>query len=413
MTDAATASVRQAEPAPSVAWLRERLTPTSVIPIALVASLLIGAGDFVTGVDVAFTLLYVFPIALGTWYRDRRFGWVLAVLCATLSAAAEVGWRLEHRGHVRFFWLFWNHGGSLGIFVLCVEVLHRLRAYVENERLGRRRVIEQLRHAERLNVVGKLAAGVAHELGTPLNVISTAAELLDADAAASPMTHASCRMIIEQSGRMAAIIRQLLDFGRRGGSDRTTTDLVSLVESTIALMRPLARKRHVELSLVVPKQSVAAAVNRLEIGQVLSNLVLNAMQAMPNGGRSVVRLEVERERGIEVAVLSVSDEGSGIRPEDVPRVFDPFFTTKDVGEGTGLGLSVTYGIVSDHGGRVNVETEWGHGSCFTVVLPLRAGRPSSPSSERHRRVREAPQDGRVLEASQNQGDFPDGGAGVK
>jgi signal transduction histidine kinase len=401
LTGVAVSSVRPREPAPSLEWLRERLTPKSVIPIALVASLFIGVGDFVTGVDVAFTLLYVFPIALGTWYRDRRFGWILAVLCAVLSAAAEVGWRLEHRGHVRFFWLFWNHGGSLGIFVLCVEVLHRLRAYVESESRTRRRVIEQLRHAERLNVVGKLAAGVAHELGTPLNVISTTAELLDADVPGSPMVHASCRMIVEQSGRMAAIIRQLLDFGRRGGSDRNATDLVSLVESTVVLMRPLARKRNVELSLALPKRSVPAAVNRLEIGQVLSNLVLNAIQAMPNGGRSIVKLELERERGVEVAVLSVSDEGTGIRPEDVPRVFDPFFTTKDVGEGTGLGLAVTYGIVSDHGGRVNVETEWGHGSCFTVVLPLNETHTSAAGRRRAR------------DASQDERNFADGRARVK
>jgi signal transduction histidine kinase len=383
-------------------WLHESLTPTTVVPIALGASLLIGAGDFLTGVDVACTLLYVFPIALGTWYRDRRFGWILAVLCASISAIAEVGWRLEHRGHVRAFWLFWNHGGSLGIFVLCVEVLHRLRAYVENERLGRRRVIEQLRHAERLNVVGKLAAGVAHELGTPLNVISTTAELLDTDSTAAPMVHASCRVIVEQAGRMATIIRQLLDFGRRGGSDRSATDLASLVESTVLLMRPFARKRKVELSLALPKRAVSAEVNRLEIGQVLSNLVLNAIQAMPNGGRSVIRLDVEKERGVEVAVLSVSDEGTGIRPEDVPRVFDPFFTTKDVGEGTGLGLSVTYGIVSDHGGRVNVETEWGHGSCFTVVLPLKDAHAPRSASQPHLRV-----------ALEHERDFADGRARVK
>ncbi len=378
---------------PSFDWLRERLTRTNVIPIAIVASLLIGAGDFATGVDVAFTLLYVFPIALGTWFRDRRFGWILALLCAVISAAAEVGWRLGHRGHVRAFWVLWNHGGSLGIFVLCAVVLDRLRTYVENEHAGRRRVIEQLRHAERLNVVGKLAAGVAHELGTPLNVISTTAELLDADAKAGPMVHASCRVIVEQSGRMAAIIRQLLDFGRRGGADRSSTDLVTLVESTVALMRPLARKHQVELSLALPKRSVAAEVNRLEIGQVLSNLILNAIQAMPNGGRSIVGLGVERERGADVAVLSVSDEGTGIRAEDVPRVFDPFFTTKDVGEGTGLGLAVTYGIVSDHGGRVNVETDWGHGSCFTVVLPLH---DAHVDRRAYARAREPSQDEREL-----------------
>src|SRR6185295_284062 len=157
------------------------VTPKSVVPLALGASLLIVAGDFITGVEVAFTLLYVFPIALGTWVRDRRFGLLLAVLSAALAATSEIGWRLAHGSHVQPFSILWNHGGSLGIFVLCVEVLHRLRAYVESERLERESAIEQLRHAERLNVVGKLAAGVAHELGTPINVIATTAELVDAD----------------------------------------------------------------------------------------------------------------------------------------------------------------------------------------------------------------------------------------
>jgi signal transduction histidine kinase len=386
MLSAETAPVgRYRAVAPNFDWLRDRVTATNVVPLALAASLLIGVGDFVTGVDVAFTLLYVFPIALGSWFRDRRFGLTLAVLCALISAASEVGWRLSHHGVVKPFRLFWNHGGSLGIFVLCAEVLWRLRAYVEREKLERRSAIEQLRHAERLNVVGKLAAGVAHELGTPLNVIATTAELVDADRAASDMVHASCRVIVDQSERMATIIRQLLDFGRRGGADRAPTDLGALVASTVALLRPLARKREVELSLALPRAPVRASVNALEIGQVLSNLVLNAVQAMPKGGRSVVALRVERERGIEVAVLSVSDDGTGIRPEDVPKVFDPFFTTKDVGEGTGLGLSVTYGIVADHGGRVNVETDWGHGSVFTVVLPLHdmhANAPRSRSGER-------------------------------
>lgn len=357
----------------------ERINRSSVVPLALLASLLIGVGDFITGVEVAFTLLYIFPIALGTWFRDRAFGNSLAVLSALLSVAAEIGWRLAHGMHLRPASMLWNHGGSLGIFVLYVEVLRRLRAYIEGERQSRRLAVEQLRHAERLNVIGKLAAGVAHELGTPLNVIAHNAELVDAGKAPPELVHRCCRLIIDQSERMAAIIRQLLDFGRRGGSDRHTTDLGAVVESTVRLLEPLARKRHVELELSLPDEPIVLAVNHLELGQVLSNLALNAVQAMPKGGRSLVELRRDEERGRAVAVLSVSDEGTGIRPEDVPRVFDPFFTTKGVGEGTGLGLAVAYGIVADHGGRVSVSTEWGRGSRFDVILPIGPSvRPSAP-----------------------------------
>jgi signal transduction histidine kinase len=363
--------VRAEHPAPRAGTVViERFDRRNVVPWAIGASLLIGAGDFVTGVEVAFTLLYVFPIALGTWFRGRSFGNVLAALSAVLSVAGELGWRFEHGMHVHPSWLLWNHGGSLGIFLLCVEVLHRLRAYVASERQSRQTAVEQLRHAERLNVIGKLAAGVAHELGTPLSVIATNAELVDTQKAPPETVHRCCQLIIDQAERMASIIRQLLDFGRRGGTGKQATDLGAVIESTVRLLEPLARKRHVELELALPARPIIASVNRLELGQVLSNLALNAVQAMPQGGRSVVELREAEERGRAVAVLSVSDEGTGIRAEDVPRVFDPFFTTKGVGEGTGLGLSVAYGIVADHGGRVSVATEWGRGSRFDVILPL-------------------------------------------
>jgi signal transduction histidine kinase len=361
------AELAPARPGPVVI---ERLNRSTVIPLALGASLLIGLGDFATGVEVAFTLLYIFPIALGTWFRGRAFGNTLAVFSGLLSAADEFGWRVEHHMHLHPWSMVWNHGGSLGIFVLCVEVLRRLRAYVESERQSRQLAVEQLRHAERLNVIGKLAAGIAHELGTPLNVIATNAELVDDERAPPELVHRCCRLIIDQSERIASIIRQLLDFGRRGGSDRQATDLGAVVESTVRLLEPLARKRHVELELALPEEPIIVSVNHLELGQVLSNLALNAVQAMPKGGRSLVELRRDSERGHPVAVLSVSDEGTGIRPEDVPRVFDPFFTTKGVGEGTGLGLAVAYGIVADHGGHVSVATEWGRGSRFDVILPL-------------------------------------------
>ncbi len=349
--------------------LGDVLTPESTIPVALTAAVLIGLGDFLTGVDMVFTLLYLFPIAVGVWARGRAFGMCMAGLSTGLSLAAEVGWRITHDLPLRPFNLLWNHAGSLGIFVLCVEVLHRLHAYVEREGRDRRLAVEQLRHAERLNVIGKLAAGVAHELGTPINVIAGSAELLGADRLTPADREQIQQRILDQTARMTAIIRQLLDFGRRGGTGRSRLDLNLLVQSACTLLEPLAKKRRVSIELELSSTPVWVEANALEIGQVLSNLALNGIQAMDHGGTLRVSTLCTARRQGRVALLVVSDEGTGIRAEDVSRIFDPFFTTKDVGEGTGLGLSVTYGIVEDHDGRVSVETEWGRGSSFTVALP--------------------------------------------
>jgi two-component system, NtrC family, sensor kinase len=255
------------------------------------------------------------------------------------------------------------------------ETDQRLR----DETAARIRALEQLRHADRLTTVGTLASGIAHELGTPLNVVSGRAKMVTTGEATGELAIASCRIIVDQVGRMTGIIRQLLDFARRGSPERGALSLHKLSEQTLDLLRPMAMKRGVKLALEEEQPALKAEVDGGQVQQALTNLVVNGIQAMPSGGCLTVRVACANEKpppevGGEVgpfAQVVVQDEGPGIPADLIPRVFEPFFTTKDVGEGTGLGLSVAHGIVRDHGGWIAVESELGKGTRFALHLPLR------------------------------------------
>lgn len=339
------------------------LTRRTVVPIALVMTLIVGIGDRLTGVEQPFTLLYLLPIGLAAWYRDRGFGLVVSAL-ATLS----IGLCLVHDG-LSPLGIVWNGSGAVLLFFAVTWCVDQLHASVEQERAQRRMAVDQLRHAERLNVIGTLAAGVAHELGTPLNVIAGCAEILAEDSA-DPTVHRRTIMIIEQVAKVSAIIRHLLDFGHRGGVARGDVELGELASATVEMLQSTARKRGVQIVLECgPPVHVSGNVSELE--QVLSNLILNGVQAMTHSGTVRVTTHVAERAGHATACIEVADQGHGIATTDLPRIFDPFFTTKDVGEGTGLGLSVSYGIVRDHDGTIEVESQPGRGSTFTVVLPLR------------------------------------------
>ncbi|MEO8182632.1 MAG: ATP-binding protein [Deltaproteobacteria bacterium] len=241
------------------------------------------------------------------------------------------------------------------------------QARVEHETQARIEAIDQVRRADRLIAVGRIAAGLAHELGTPLHVVSERAKMARAGEVEPNELPRTLDIIIEQTARIEATIRQVLDLARQQPPNRSQLNLSSLIESTRELLLPLAAKKSIDLQLDVPP-TARALLDGNQIRQVLMNLVMNAIQAMQHPGSIWIRL---RQQGPHWAI-EVQDQGAGIAPEHLPRIFDPFFTTKGPGEGTGLGLSIVQGIVQEHGGSIQVDSTLGRGSTFTILLPLDA-----------------------------------------
>lgn len=256
------------------------------------------------------------------------------------------------------------------------SALARARERLLNETQARIAALEQLKHVDRLRTTGTLASGIAHELGTPLNVVDGHAQLIVEDAGASEEVRDNAKIITRQARRMTGIIRQLLDFARREQSEAGSSDVAPVAERALAMTQPLARKRDVELSFRADQGSLQAEISAEELTQVLVNVVINGIQAMDEGGKLTVTLGSGQAAPPwspdllrEMIHIVVEDEGKGMSAEDVERVFEPFFTTKEVGEGTGLGLSVAFGIIAERQGWITVESAPGRGSRFAIFVP--------------------------------------------
>jgi signal transduction histidine kinase len=257
------------------------------------------------------------------------------------------------------------------------EMLEASRRRLEDESAARIAAVEQLRHADRLTTVGKLAAGLAHELGTPLNVVAGRAQMIASGESTDREEVArAARVIGDQAERMTRIIRQLLGFARHRSGARAEADLSKLASETVTFLEPLARKCRVRLACAADRELVVR-IDPAQIQQALTNLVMNAIHASRPDGVVEIRVEAREvatppspghEPG-RYAVLEVEDHGEGILDDALPAIFDPFFTTKPVGEGTGLGLAVVYGILQEHRGWIEVRTEPGCGSCFSAFVP--------------------------------------------
>jgi two-component system, NtrC family, sensor kinase len=257
------------------------------------------------------------------------------------------------------------------------DQLEAAHARIDAETNARITALEQLRHADRLATVGQLASGVAHELGTPLNVVAQRAKMISTGEVTGSEAADGARIVFEQAQRITGVIRQLLDFARRRTPQKACADLGGLAAQTASFLAPLGRKRAVEIHVEHPSPPVQAAVDAGQMQQVLTNLMVNGIQSMPRGGTLRVTVGSQAAQppadvggpAQEYRTISVQDQGEGIAAEHLPHLFEPFFTTKDVGEGTGLGLAVAYGIVREHAGWIGVESAPGHGSTFTIFLP--------------------------------------------
>ena len=242
-----------------------------------------------------------------------------------------------------------------------------------------KRMVSHLRQNDKLAAVGRLASGLAHEINNPLGVIRCYAELLGKSGPSGPdeQRHADLAVILRHVDQAQSVLRDLLDFARPHSPSPAVCDVEALLASVLEIIRPKARTSRLEITLDVPRPLGLARLDSRMLSQVIVNLLLNALDAVqdaapPDGGRIILR--AARNDAGEL-IISVSDNGTGIKEKDMGKIFDPFFTTKAPGAGTGLGLTVTFGMVRDMGGRLEATSpppEQGETrmTVFTVTLPL-------------------------------------------
>lgn len=223
----------------------------------------------------------------------------------------------------------------------------------------------QLRHTERLAELGTLASGMAHEIGTPMNVILGRAEHL-MQRTTDERVQKGLEIIIAQVERITKIMNQLLTFARRCPIERRPIDLRRTIADCLEVMQERIAGHRITVETVFADDMPLAYADPDQMSQVLLNLLINALHAMPNGG--ILRISLSLSEGN--LKLIIADTGHGIAKLDLHKIFNPFFTTKEVGKGTGLGLTVVHGIVQEHGGSIEVDSEPGRGTTFTIGLPL-------------------------------------------
>jgi len=339
---------------------------------------------FAGGVTNPLALFYLFHAFVAALVLSVRAAVVVAgasmLLLVLLGLSERAGWLAHHALGIGMFdlfeiealglWLlFFAYSTTLAISIYFVAtVLSQLNSQKQElVQLGRR-----LAFSEKLASVGTLAAGVSHEINNPIGVIKNKVQILryrveDDDGKETLL--AELDVVDKHTRRIAQITDGLLQFSRETPFELRELELAELVREAEDLVRVPFRQAEVELKvqLDVPVAlAVEGSTNHLL--QVLINILLNAKDASRQGGTVELRASL---RGGDVA-LDIRDFGEGIEPELIEKIFDPFFTTKDVDKGTGLGLAISHGIVERHSGRIEVDSEVGHGTCFSILLPVRA-----------------------------------------
>ncbi len=236
---------------------------------------------------------------------------------------------------------------------------------------------QQLLQREKLSSIGLLAAGVAHEVNTPLAGISSYSQMLLQQIPEADPKYKLLEKIHRQTLRASGIVNNLLNFSRTGDSDFREVTINHVLDDTLQLLEPQLRHSGIEVVRHYHQDLLPAQGNAAKLQQVFMNLILNARDAMADGGRLTIQT-----RMVDTSlVIDFRDSGQGIAPENIARIYDPFFTTKDVGQGTGLGLAISYGIIQEHGGRIFVESRVNEGTHFTLKLPSAYSRQMQAASD--------------------------------
>ncbi len=391
------------------------------VVIALTVLLVVAVGwlDYLTGEELSISILYLVPIGLSTWGVSRRWGLVIALASATAWLAADLA-ASERQGHPLV--PYWNGAVLLGTFWVVVYLLSALKALqtsledkVEQRTSDLRREIAERKRAEdeltqvnrelmqsreklveavsdlqkshaslkatqlqlieaaKLESVGRLAAGVAHEVKNPLMTLTMVADYLaqvipadEPDAA--PMLQ-DMREAIQRANR---VIGELLEYSRPGDLTLAPDDFHAIVDRALSLVKLETKRHHIDVVRRLSETLPALPMDKNKIEQVLVNIFMNAIQAMPQGGTLTVRTSVSGagKDGLGALTVEIDDTGPGIPEAYLTKIFEPFFTTKPASQGTGLGLCVARQIIQLHGGTLELANRAEGGARVTIMLNL-------------------------------------------
>ncbi len=227
---------------------------------------------------------------------------------------------------------------------------------------------KQMAHADRLASIGQLSAGIAHEINNPLGIIQGYTQLLLRSEPADTQRHEDLSTILKHAKNCKSIVEDLLNFARRSKPSAAVVDIHEVIEDALIFLEHRAKTPEVEIHKQFQTDIPSLQIDEKKIKQVLINLVMNAKHAVGEKGQIAIHTRYDPDK--EQVLITVQDSGYGIEVKHLKRIFDPFFTTKPTGEGTGLGLAVSYGIIKSHGGDIEVDSTPGSGTEFRVILPV-------------------------------------------
>jgi len=246
---------------------------------------------------------------------------------------------------------------SVGIFVDLKETLNMERKLRETQ--------EKLLHSEKLAAMGKLTSQIAHELNNPLYGIMNTLELLKTEISPQSKRRKILDMALSETERLTELLRKMLRFSKPDEEEKQPTDINTILDEILLLVRKQLQENSIRLSFSFADDLEKVYASRNQLRQVFLNMISNARHAMPDGGTLTIKTMAKGDN----IHIEITDSGAGIREEDINKIFDAFFTTKDSVKDVGLGLSVCYGIIREHGGDIRVSSEWGSGTTFTIILP--------------------------------------------